>query len=99
MNKDDLTTLPSSLEDPVEKLKAVEKLLKGEANRVEVRGYELARLHPSGRWEQVIKYRDGEHGLGQAAKDASWLNARHPNTLYQARVLVSAEIPDRPEKK
>jgi hypothetical protein len=94
--KPDVPTLPSEITDPDKQLAVAKKLLAAEKNRVAVRGYEVARLVPSGDWEQTFKYRPTHFGLQQAAGDAKWLNERYPNELYQARVLVSAELPERP---
>lgn len=85
-------TLPSQIKDEATRLAVARKLLASEKQRVSIRGFEVARLNPNGEWESVMKGK-----LPYMAATAAWLNDRHPNTLYQARVLVSAEIPDRPD--
>jgi hypothetical protein len=90
--REGVPTLPSQLTDDATRLAVARKLLASEKNRVAVRGFEVARLTPNGDWEQVMKGK-----LPGMAATAKWLNERHPNSLYQVRVIVSAEIPDRPE--
>lgn len=87
----DKPTLPSQIEDESIRLAVARKLLASEKNRVAVRGFEVARLNPNGDWESVMRGK-----LPYMVSTAMWLNERHPNTLYQARVIVSVEIPDRP---
>lgn len=62
-------------------------------NQYETRGFEVAQLQADGSWRRVNTYRDTELARKQCITDAKWFNSRGHKGVYQARVLVSCEMP------
>lgn len=62
----------------------------------EVRGFEMAKLLPDGSWQRVYVVNNREQDRLRILNDAKWFNQRG-NGTYQARVLISCEMPRQPE--
>lgn len=65
----------------------------GDAHGVELRGYEVARRAPNGRWIQCSHFRPSNLGFKQALADAQSLNGKYPNETYRVRPILSLEPP------
>lgn len=77
--------------------------LQDDAMKVELRGYEVARLVVGAkneeRWAQTGAYRPTIHGWNKAKQDAGWLAEKHPKETYRVRAICSFEPPQAVEQQ
>lgn len=67
-----------------------------DALNMELRGWEVARLNPTGEWEQVDHYRPNDLGKNQAIRSTNWLTWRSRTEgraeTYRMRPIVSIDV-------
>jgi hypothetical protein len=84
---------PNPIEIPDEGLRG----LLGGPLRIELRGYEVAKLNHAGVWEEAMKFRPNNGALALAIKEAIWLNRRYnqrngtEGDTYRVRAVVSLD--------
>lgn len=63
-----------------------------ESLKVELRGYELARLVGE-EWVRVASYRPNQYGWSECLSSGRHLSRLHPGVQYDVRVVVSIRAP------
>lgn len=82
-----MTEQVSPIDNPDEGLRM---LLNDNLLKIELRGYEVARLRPWG-WEVCMKLRPTEAGLLQGLKEVKWWSELHPELETALRPIISLD--------